>query len=309
MSARWLLFVVVLLAGQVFADLPPYPSSDPAQAAALPTMHSAAYSTTQRLIVDGVERTALIFPGKDAQFTPAPLVLVFHGFTGNSWNMSRIARIHELWPEATVVYPQGLRVYSRRLRRMVPAWQPNPGRDNDRDVHFIDMLLDTLRTAYKVDEARIYATGSSNGAMFCYTLFIMRPQHFAAFGIVAGSSENIQDATIPRPFLIIHGTKDTSVPMEQAVKARDFIRCLNGCGEKTKKWDTGYLSYQPCPTDQPVIWHQHPGGHIWPVDASTQIVRFFKEHTLPEEWRSLLPYQRPDTIPEVPLMSSPHKQA
>ncbi len=242
-----------------------------------------AEPVTHTLTVDGIQRSAVIYPGTNALQAPSPLVLVFHGFTGNANGMAKIARIHELWPEATVVYPQGLRVYSRRLRRMVPAWQSAVGRDNDRDVHFVDALLDDLCNSYKVDRCRIYATGSSNGAMFCYVLFIMRPEPFAAFGIVAGSSEDIQDATLPRAIMIIHGARDESVKLEDALKARDFIRCLNGCGEQTKKWDTGYVSYEPCATGQPLIWHQHPEGHIWPSDASEHLVRFFKEHTLPDD--------------------------
>jgi len=242
-----------------------------------------ALPVTQKLLVDGVWRTALVYPGTAAQQTPSPLVFVFHGFTGNARGMAKIANIQELWPEATVVYPQGLRVYSRRLRRMVPAWQTSAELNNDRDIHFIDRLLEELRQEYKVDDWRIYAAGSSNGAMFSYLLFIMRPDAFAAFGIVAGSAEDIQHATRPRPVLIIHGTKDESVKFSAAVKARDFIRCLNGCGEETTYWDAGYVSYTPCATGQPVIWHKHPDGHIWPQDASAHLVRFFQEHTRPDE--------------------------
>ena len=259
MSRHWMLGIILLLTGQVIA---------------LPV--------TKKILVDGIWRTALVYPGKSAQQTPSPLVLVFHGFNGNANGMAKIAKIQELWPEATVVYPQGLRVYSRRLRRMVPAWQTSAGLNNDRDLHFIDALLAELHKAYQVDDWRIYATGSSNGAMFCYLLFIMRPDAFAAFGIVAGSAEEIQNATRPRPILIIHGSKDESVKLESALKARDFIRCLNGCGDETTPWDTGYLSYEPCATGQPVIWHQHPEGHIWPQDASAHIVRFFKEQTRPD---------------------------
>ncbi len=136
-----------------------------------------------------------------------------------------------------------------------------------------------MHNTYKIDDWRVYAAGSSNGAMFCYLLLIMRPAQIAAFGIVAGSCDDIQDAAMPRPLLIIHGAKDQSVKLEAALKARDFLRCLNGCGDDTCPWDTGYFSYEPCATGQPLIWHQHPDGHIWPADASAHLVRFFKEQT------------------------------
>jgi hypothetical protein len=33
----------------------------------------------------------------------------------------------------------------------------------------------------------------------------------------------------------------------------------------------------------PVIWHLWDGGHWWPDDATTNIVKFFKEQALPED--------------------------
>jgi polyhydroxybutyrate depolymerase len=61
---------------------------------------------TRRWEVDGLQREALVhLPDGD---TPVPLVFVFHGHGGNMRNVARSFRIHELWPEAAVVYMQGL---------------------------------------------------------------------------------------------------------------------------------------------------------------------------------------------------------
>lgn len=250
---------------------------------ALLVTHAAlAEPVTVKLTVKGVERKALVYPGKAAGTEAAPVVLVFHGLTGTSGWAAKATKIHEAWPEATVAYPQGLSIYSARLKKKVPAWQPAPGRDGDRDVLFTDALLDKLAAAHKVDARRVYATGISNGALFTYVLLVARPQRFAAFAPVAGAAASVRRATIPRPVLIIQGKTDPVVKLAWAEGTRDALRALNGCGTDTAEWAPGYLSYQPCASGQPVIWHAHDGGHIWPSDASAHIVRFFKEQALPE---------------------------
>src|SRR5439155_13383806 len=62
------------------------------------------------LVVDGVTRSFYVDPGKDAATTPSPLVFVFHGY-GGSWSRVTAYGIARAWPEATVVYPQGVKYY------------------------------------------------------------------------------------------------------------------------------------------------------------------------------------------------------
>src|SRR4051794_33539337 len=58
--------------------------------------------------VDGVEREALLAAPASTKQSPAPLVFVWHGHGGTMRNSARSFHIHTLWPEAVVVYPQGL---------------------------------------------------------------------------------------------------------------------------------------------------------------------------------------------------------
>ena len=235
---------------------------------------------TRRLVVNGVERMALVFPGRHALNAPSPLIFAFHGFSGSSRSMST-TRLHVAWPEATVVYPEGIRVHSRRFGYDVPAWQSAPGRDNDRDVRFIDQLLVDLHTSYQIDDRRVYVAGVSNGAIFAYVLLTMRPQSFAAFGIVAGAAGFTRLATVPRAVLIIQGKHDQTIRPQWAVETRDLLRQLNGCGMDEQEWAPGYISYQPCASGCPIIWHLHDGGHDWPHDATGKIVKFFQGQALP----------------------------
>lgn len=240
----------------------------------LATVHATAEPLLFKVTVNDVARQALVFPGKKAFKTRSPLVFAFHGFHGSPLAMAA-TQIHREWPEATVVYPLGLPAWSQRSQKFVPAWQSGPGRDHDRDVEFIDVLLVDLQQTLKVDTRRIYATGISNGALFCYLLLLKRPQVFAGFAAVAGAADFVSEATVPKPVLIIHGEKDTTVRLEDAISTRNHLRKLNGCGEQEKEWAKGYVSYQPCA--QPVIWRQHGGGHVWPEDATKMVVKFFKE--------------------------------
>ena len=232
--------------------------------------------------VNGVERTAVVYPGARAAKENAPLVFAFHGFGGHPLDMAANSRLHVVWPEATVVYPLGLTKWSKRWEKLVPAWQVAPGVDGDRDVRFIDALLAGLGAQYHIDHRRVYAAGSSNGAMFCYVLLATRPEKFAAFACVAGAVDFLATVTTPRPILLIHGIADLTVPFEKGMAIRDQLRKLNGCGADKAEWRPGCFSYQPCATGQPVLWRQHLLGHLWPSDSARLIVPFFQEHALPK---------------------------
>lgn len=230
---------------------------------------------------DGVERTAVVYVGTEALHKPSPLVFLFHGFSGSAWRASRAFRLHTEWKEATVVYPQGLTVYSSRLSRNGPGWQRRPGEYEDRDLKFVDTMLKELKLQYKVDEKRVYACGMSNGASFCFLLLTERPQHFSAFAPVAGVGKPfLARARTPRPVLMINGKADHLISFQSAERTRDFLRRLNGCGTKEEEWAKGYITYLPAKGGNHVVFHAHEGGHVWPPDATAHIVRFFKEHAL-----------------------------
>lgn len=231
------------------------------------------------LKVNGVKRTARVYPGKDALNTLSPLVLAFHGYSSSARAMSTV-NLQDAWPEATVVYPQGLMVEGKTTQREEPGWQQALEESGNRDLYFVDALMKELDQRYRIDHRRVYATGMSNGALFCYLLLAARPEKFAAFALIAGSSTLIRECTVPRPLMIIQGKNDKVMPIDWAVWTCNYARRLNGCGKEMKEWAPGYISYEPSSTGQPVIWHEHNGGHIWPSDATEYVVRFFKEHQL-----------------------------
>jgi poly(3-hydroxybutyrate) depolymerase len=239
----------------------------------------ATARVTVTITVDGIVRQALVDPGKDAATTPSPLVFGFHGAGGTSAGMAQLG-LSQAWPEATIVYPQA----SSRLNPVSgstgPLWQMLPGEYEDQDVRFVDALLKQISGTYQVDERRVYATGVSNGAAFTYLLLTLRPGQFAAFAPVAiPALPSLKWATVPRPVLITEGQADPLAPAG-AAWARNQVQRLNGCGTDTTEWARGAVLLQPCASGQPVIWSVHSGGHVWPSDATANIVRFFKEQAL-----------------------------
>jgi poly(3-hydroxybutyrate) depolymerase/sugar lactone lactonase YvrE len=242
---------------------------------------AAAEPMTWKLTVDGIERTALVYPGREATTTPSPLVFVFHPFRGRAAEMAHLTRIAEAWPEATVVYPQALPHPSPFGGGDVLMWQEFPGDFEDGDVRFVEALLKELSAAYRVDERQVFATGFDNGGAFTYLLLTVRPERFAAFAPVAGIAWALKWAQVPRPVLITQGLYDDVVPPFLSEWMRSDARRLNGCGSDTSGWAPGAVSYQPCTSGQPVVWSVHDGEHVWPSSATDTIVRFFKEHPLP----------------------------
>src|SRR5437667_8588175 len=58
--------------------------------------------------VDGVQREALVFEPAKKTADKVPLVFDFHGHGGTAKQAARTHHVHEAWPDALVVYMQGL---------------------------------------------------------------------------------------------------------------------------------------------------------------------------------------------------------
>lgn len=237
--------------------------------------------TTLNLTVEGTDRTAVVYAPKGA-VSSAPVVFVFHGFTGNARLAARAYDLHGAWPEAVVVYPQGLTVENPHLQRSGPGWQHAPGEQGDRDLKFFDALLAKVKADYKADPKRVYVCGMSNGALFSFLLLTKRADSIAAFASIArGAGLWLRDAKTPRPVLMVHGKEDTLVPLRGVELTRDACVRLNGAVRQETEWAPGYTLYKPPSGNNVVVWREHDGGHTWPPGTTEMIVRFFKEHRLP----------------------------
>ena len=173
---------------------------------------AARADVERELAVDGATRSYVIHvPGAWNGKSAIPVLLVFHGAGSDAESMVRATGFDDAAERTPmlVAYP---RAPARVLRYEV---DPPAGRESA-DVLFVDALLERLRARFPVDERRIWATGFSNGAAFCYRLAAERPRVVAAIAPVAGYLPRLstEPGDDPVPLLHVHGTADgrVSVP-------------------------------------------------------------------------------------------------
>jgi polyhydroxybutyrate depolymerase len=238
--------------------------------------------TRREWTIEGAAREALLYVPTPAKSTPAPVVFAFHGHGGTMRNAARTFSYHTQWPEAIVVYMQGLNTPGLLTdpEGKKPGWQNAVGKQDDRDLKFFDAVLASLKQDFKVDDRRIYSTGHSNGGGFTYLLWAARPDVFAAMAPSSAAAARLLKDLIPKPVLHVAGEKDPLVKFEWQKATMDELRKLNGCdvnGTAWEKWCTLY----PSKTGTPVVTFIHPGDHAFAKEAPPVIVKFFKEHAKP----------------------------
>jgi polyhydroxybutyrate depolymerase len=229
--------------------------------------------------VDGVKREAIVFmPTKPDPSGKSPVIFGFHGHAGNM-NAATGMGYQKAWPEAIVIYPQGLLTKTMiDPQGTKTGWETAPGADGDRDIKFVQAMLASLRTSTPpMDPSRVYATGFSNGGIFAYLLWSQQPNLFAAFGVVAGRWMPGIAPTVPKPLIHIGGTNDQTVKFEFQKEAVESSRKVDGATGNGTSCGPICTSY-PSTKGAPVVFIVHSGGHVFPPFAGPRIVAFLKQH-------------------------------
>jgi polyhydroxybutyrate depolymerase len=246
----------------------------------VPALALAAVLKRQTWVVDGVTREALVHVPDKMASGGAPLIFAFHGHGGSMQQASRSFPLHEKWPAAIVVYPQGLPTAGQLTdpKGERAGWQGRAGDQGDRDLKFFDTMLAGLRQQHPVDARRIYATGHSNGGGFTYLLWAERGEVFAA---VAPSSAVLGGRGFqrlkPKPVLHIASPQDELVKFSWQQRMLDQVLKLNGCGP-LQPGTMGATAY-PSKSGNDVVVYLHTGGHKYPGDTAPElIVKFFQAH-------------------------------
>ncbi len=212
------------------------------------------------------------------------MVFAFHGHGGTMGHAARTFAYPTLWPEALVVYMQGLNTPGKLTDPdgKKPGWQPGRGDQDDRGLKFFDSVFASLKGDFKVDDKRVYPTGHSNGGSFTYLLWAARGDVVAAVAPSAAipplaEAKNLE----PKPVLHVAGEKDPLVKWDWQKRTMDRLRTLNGCDAEGVAWDkagdligTVYSSR----TGTPFVSVISPGDHRFPSAAPGLITKFFKEH-------------------------------
>ncbi len=270
----------------------------------------AGSSQALSLQVDGIERQFFLYiPAQASRQEPIPLVYNFHGLGSNAKEQELYS---QLLPVAAkerfiVVSPEGLGpVKGWRL----PGLSGLAVDDPYRDVRFFDALHSYLVRSLCVDEARVYATGMSNGAFFSSMLACLRPETLAAIAPVAGvfyPSDGGCKGEVP--VIAFHGTQDQIVPFQPGLifsfilyeGAKEYVARwaqLNGCqGEPLEERlgrEVVRLAYPGCEASTQLVVIEG-GGHTWPgsfpvpqlgyttqeISAAAMLWDFFAQHRRP----------------------------
>lgn len=247
---------------------------------------STAASAQEKIIfkVDDATRTAIAYIPKTATTQQTPLVFAFHGHGGTAQNFFNKTHFEKLWPEAMIIYPQGLNTPGSLTdpEGKLPGWQNTQGKFDDRDLKFFDVMLSQLRTKYKINNRQIYATGHSNGGGFTYLLYAERGNVLAAVApsaAVAGIGK-INKFT-PKAIMHIMGDNDPLVKSINQIRTIERLKDINKTtpeGQRTGKYTT---SYKSTIGNFPVVTYIFKGGHNYPTGVETEIIKFFKENAKP----------------------------
>ncbi len=229
--------------------------------------------------VNDTLRRALAYIPPSAKTQPTPLLFAFHGHSGTMYNIRRTRQFELLWPEALIIYPQGLPTPGALTdpEGRETGWQSSHSIHN-RDLKFFDAMLDYLSKNYTIDLRRIYATGHSNGGNFVYLLWAQRGNIFAAMAPTSTVPGRSLRYLQPKPVFHLTGEKDPLVKPERQFFVHQKLLTLNQCDQPGEKRDL-YLTVYPSRINMPVELYIHPGGHEYPSDANKAIIGFFKQQT------------------------------
>ncbi len=162
----------------------------------------------QQIEVQGRKVLVHLPRGYDAA-RPAPLVLAFHGGGGSADYMADDARygLQRKADEAgfVVAFPNG---YSKLPGGRFATWNAGGccGDARDRgvdDVGFARAVVQAIEGRYRIDPARVFATGMSNGGMFSHRLACDAADVFRAVASVAGTDATA-GCTPARPVSVLH---------------------------------------------------------------------------------------------------------
>lgn len=229
--------------------------------------------------IEGVEREAIVHLPTGAPH-PCPVILAFHGHGGRAQSVQRSMHFQDEWPEAVVVYPQGLATRTARDPAGARAgWQNRPGENDDRDLKLVDQIMASLRASGWVDDTRVYVTGHSNGGGFTYALWLARAEMLAAVAPVAGGTFAARSLT-PLPCMHVAGRADTIVPFANQERVMAAVRTLNGCIRTGTPWAKDCTFYES-KFGTPLVTMITDGGHQYPREAPALIARFLKGQAAP----------------------------
>lgn len=248
---------------------------------------------------------------------PVPLVIALHGGGGNAKTMTPRWLDTARREGFAVAFPGGVGRTANMGTWNAEGCCGYAMTSSSDDIAFIAAMIDDISRTHRIDPARIYVTGLSNGGMLTYRIGAALAPRIAAIAVVSGAMFGGEPApSTPLPVLIMHGAQDDIVPFRggtspMAMVARsqsrpfrevsyavDFWRRADGCAQTPSvesKGDVAVETYGQCLKGSEVVFYRlNSAGHTWPgpiaangglerarydqIDATEVIWRFFSRH-------------------------------
>jgi polyhydroxybutyrate depolymerase len=308
-NSLFLIFIVLLFAalacGRAVTAVPSISAGIPAG------------QSSRTLSHDGRTRSYILYlPALVDRSRPVPLLLVFHGGTGNAESAVRMSGFNAVADKNgfIAVYPDGTGPLSDNK---LLTWNGGAccgyAQDNSvDDVGFVRAVVRDLRASLTVDPKRIYAAGMSNGGILSHRLACQAADLFAAVAPVAGTL-NFSPCQPSQPVSVIefHGTDDQHILYEGGYGPKSLVKVdfasvresvafwvsADGCNTRPQTDSSDNIHHEAwsgCAGSTAVeLYTIIGGGHAWPggqagwpdsdqpvtnVNATDLIWRFFAAH-------------------------------
>lgn len=273
----------------------------------------AAYPASQANIDTGRGDVPVSVPEGYSSDSPAPLVVLLHGYTSSGVGQEFYMKFSKLVDEYGFLYvrPNGTKEDSEAKHRF---WNANEiccdfyGSGVD-DSAYILGLIQEMKRQYGVDENRIYLIGHSNGGFMSHRMAYDHPDTIAGIASLNGSSlPEMIGPTPERPvnILHIHGSMDKitlyeggeirGVPYPGAEESLEKWVAHNGMNAKKKKIrkkidldtriegdETSITRFDKGASVE--LWTINGGGHVPAVskDFSRFIIEWLLAHPKAEQ--------------------------
>lgn len=242
----------------------------------------------ENIKVGNTTRTMISYAPQGLPSQPA-LVIACHGASQDAPYLQGLSKWELVADTAkfVVVYPNGEN----------NSWDIG----GNKDVLFMEAIIDTMYQRYHINRNRVYLTGFSMGGMFTYHCANRMSDKIAAFAPVSGYPMGgpSPQASRPVPILHTHGTADDVCVYSSVQSHINAWVSFNGC-ETTPEVIKPYPSYKP---NSPAEMKKYHGGrngvevwlltladkgHWWSMDdsqalTSCEVWNFCKNYTLGAE--------------------------
>jgi polyhydroxybutyrate depolymerase len=222
------------------------------------------------LKIDGRDRLAYVIAPSAHTSAKPPVIFMFHGHGGSAQRCMDRFGMEKRWPQAVVVYCDGLPINGGG--GLAQGWEIDTIERN-RDIKYFDALLPEVLSEYHADPKKVFAWGFSNGGMFMYTLWSMRPDKIAAF-CASGAcfANNDIHLDVPKPAFITLSANDPIVPPNLQEAAFEQVEKTDRSAKSGRHFGAGTLLKGAKPV---VVW-RYNGGHEFPFESFPKLIEFFK---------------------------------